>query len=385
MCRQPQEEILHVPALIAEIDMRDLLHTESLTWRITPDLLGVTDANGIFMRTNPAWLVTLGRMPEDIESRPFFDFVHPDDIGKTAKAFVDIQMGKPILQFENRYRHKDGSYRWLSWNAVPEGDVFVCNARDITAAKEAESTVMRQNVEAKLREEFIAILGHDLRNPLAGAACAVEFLMDREELTNNGVIALHTASLSLQRMSRLIDDVLDFARARLGGDVAIDKTDGIQLLPILQLTVEEIKYAHPEVAVQENYTFTDPVSCDPDRIAQLISNLLGNAVFHGEPGGTVQIDARDAGPDLQISITNRGGQIPPAVKALLFEPFKRAEPGSSQNGLGLGLYISKQIADRHGGDIEVESDAGETTFTLRIPRELPQPRDAGILDLKRSA
>ncbi|WP_235962650.1 PAS domain-containing sensor histidine kinase [Jannaschia marina] len=357
--------------------MLENLDPESLVWRITPDLLAVTDADGIFKRTNPAWLETLGRMPDDIESRLFFDFVHPDDIAKTAKAFVDIQCGRPILGFENRYRHKDGSYRWLSWNAVPCDGVYYCSARDVTRAKEDESVRARQAAEAQLREQFISILGHDLRNPLAGAACAMEFLRDREELSDRGHIVLGTAEEALQRMCRLIDDVLDFARARLGGDIGIETQQGVALRHVLAHTVAELRLAHPETTFEEIYAFADPVTCDPDRIAQVISNLLANAVFHGEPGGTVRIHARDIGADLSIAVTNRGGQIPPAVKALLFEPFKRAEPGSSQNGLGLGLFISKQIADRHSGDIEVISGDGETTFTLRLPRgpRLVVPQD----------
>lgn len=355
--------------------MAKKLDTESMTWRLTPDLLGVTDADGKFKQTNPAWFETLGYLPEEIENELFFTFLHPDDIARTAKAFVDIQMGKPILQFENRYRHKDGSYRWLSWNAVPEGDVFICSARDVTTAKKAESDLARHEVEAELREQFIAILGHDLRNPLAGAACAVEYLMDRETLTDNGVTALQTANLSLQRMSRLIDDVLDFARARLGGDIGITHATGVDLEPTLSLTVDEFRYAHPTTTFIEEYDLRGPVTCDPDRVAQLVSNLLGNAVFHGEPGGTVILRAVEAQGEVAISVANRGGQIPSAVKALLFEPFKRVEPGSSQNGLGLGLFISKQIADRHGGDIDVHSEGGETTFTLHLPRDVSHLAD----------
>lgn len=359
------------------------LDTESMTWRLTPDLLAVADAEGKFRQTNPAWFETLGYLPPEIENELFFTFVHPDDIAKTAKAFVDIQMGKPILQFENRYRHKDGSYRWLSWNAVPEGDVFFCSARDVTAAKRAESDLAKSEVEAELREQFIAILGHDLRNPLAGAACAVEYLMDRENLTDNGVTALHTANLSLQRMSRLIDDVLDFARARLGGDIGVTPVSGVDLEPVLGLTVEEFRYAHPSTLFVEDYGLNAPVTCDPDRVAQLVSNLLGNAVFHGEPSGTVVLRVQEDRGQVAISVANRGGQIPAAVKALLFEPFKRAEPGSSQNGLGLGLFISKQIAERHGGDLHVQSEGGETTFTLRLPRDVTHIVD--VTEIRRCA
>lgn len=340
---------------------------QSLTWKVTPDLLGVLDADGKFMRTNPAWFAVLGRTSEEIESRLFFDFIHPDDMAITAKAFVDIQHGRPILQFENRYRHKDGSYRRLSWNAVPEADLFVCSARDVTDAKDREDRLARAQADAVLREQFISILGHDLRNPLAGASCAVQFL-EREVLSERGRIVLNTANLSLQRMSKLIDDVLDFARARLGGDIGVSLKPDARLKPVLQQTVNEMKLANPTIQWQEILDFADPVSCDPDRIAQLISNLLGNAIFHGEPGGTIRIHARDAGPNLLVSVTNRGGQIPQEIQTQLFEPFERAEPGSSQNGLGLGLYICKQIADGHNGDIEVESDGDETTFTLKMPR-----------------
>lgn len=339
----------------------------SLTWSVTPDLLGVLDADGKFMHTNPAWFKVLGRLTEDIESRLFFDFIHPDDMAITAKAFVDVQRGLPILQFENRYRHKDGTYRWLSWNAVPEGDIFVCSARDVTQMKQATEELAKSKADAELWEQFISILGHDLRNPLAGAICAVQYL-EREELSERGEIVRNTANQSLQRMSKLIDDVLDFARARMGGEIGVIAKPEAALKPVIQLAVAEIKLANPATVWEEIYDFIDPVTCDPDRIAQLVSNLLGNAIFHGDPDGRIRVHARDAGPNLLVSVTNSGGMISEEAKALLFEPFKRAEPGSSVNGLGLGLYISKQIADSHNGDIEVQSDGGETTFTLKIPR-----------------
>ncbi|UWQ17288.1 PAS domain-containing sensor histidine kinase [Jannaschia sp. M317] len=347
------------------------MNVGSLTWRVTPDLLCVADAGGVFRHTNPAWFRTLGRLPEDIESRPFFDFVHPDDYGVTQQAFIDLQRGLPVLQFENRYRHKDGSYRWLSWNAVPEADHFFCNARDITRAKETERALASETAQAHLREQFISILGHDLRNPLAAAICAVEF-MEREEMSDRAKIVLGTANQSMQRMSALIDDVLDFARSRLGGTIGVDPIGNIDLAQVLSRAAAEISMAHPDITLEERYDLHHPVTCDPDRIAQLVSNLLGNAVFHGEPGGRVCMTAQDRGDRVSLSITNRGGTIPPAIKHMLFEPFKRADPACGQNGLGLGLFIAKQIANGHGADLDVCSEAGETTFTLTLPREIRQ-------------
>ncbi|MEM8576887.1 MAG: PAS domain-containing sensor histidine kinase [Pseudomonadota bacterium] len=348
--------------------MIDRLDTESTTWRVTPDLLGVLDEAGKFMQTNPAWQTVLGHSPEEIESQLFFEFVHPEDIARTAKAFVDIQHGRPILGFENRYRHKDGSYRWLSWNAVPEGDKFFCSARDVTQAKEDRAAVRAHEENERLREQFISVLGHDLRNPLAGAFCAVEFLQDREPLSDRAMMMLDNASESLQRMSRLIDDVLDFARARLGGDIGVEPQIGVPLRQVLERTAEEIRLAHPQVVLNEVYDFASPILCDPDRVAQLVSNLLANAITHGEAGGPVQIHTSEADGTVAIAVTNRGEEIPKDLAGKLFEPFERQTPETSDNGLGLGLFIAKQIAEGHRGAIEVTSSEGETTFTFRLPR-----------------
>ena len=355
-----------------------------LNWLVTPDLLGITDSNGRFRHTNPAWYRTLGRLPDDIENRMFFEFVHPDDIKRTYEAFVAIQRGEPILQFENRYRHKDGTYRWLSWNAVPEGDVFVCNARDITAAKETEAALAAQRTEGQLREQFIAVLGHDLRNPLAAAVCATEFL-EREAMSENGQIMLRTARDSLQRMSALIDDVLDFARSRLGGDIGVDLEPGTPLRPVLERVVAEIATANPDLPVEEAYDFTDGLAIDGDRIAQLVSNLLSNAVFHGDATRPVRIEARDMGEAVAIAVTNHGPPIPTDKRDDLFEPFCRGEPEDSQNGLGLGLFIARQIAEGHGADLDAHSADGRTTFTLTLPHRRLSPDRPELDDVPRVA
>lgn len=355
----------------------------SRTWQITPDLLCISTPEGKLTKTNPAFAKVLGYTREEIESCIFFELIHPDDMAPTAKAFADVQMGKPVLNFVNRYRHKNGSYRYLCWNAVPEDGVYYSSARDITEWKEAQSQLEMHQRDAELREQFISILGHDLRNPLAGAICAIEYLRDREPQSENGTLTLETANASLQRMSALIDDVLDFARARLGGDIGIEMTQNSELTETLHQTVAEIKLANPELVIEEIYSFTDPVTCDLARIAQLVSNLLGNAVYHGEDGAPIQIHAQDAGEDIAISVTNRGRTIPSEVRELLFQPFKRAEPGASQNGLGLGLFIAKQIAEAHHGDITVASGNGETSFTLRLPRgariDSPCPREDPLI------
>jgi len=339
----------------------------TLTWKVTPDLLGVVDASGIFTDTNPAWLTTLGLLPEEIESRQFFEFLHPDDLDRSRAAFEEVKQGKPVLQFENRYRHKDGSYRWLSWNAVPEGDRFFCSARDVTRAKEHEAHLATREQEARFREQFIAVLGHDLRNPLT-ATGAVLRLLANEPQSAKALELLAHGRQSVTRMSTLINDILDFARSRLGNGIEIDRSRKTELRPVLSQAVEEIRLANPDAALHEEYSFEDPLNCDSERIAQLVSNLLSNAVTHGARGKPVTVTARDDGSEFLLSVANTGDPIPRETMDLLFEPFTRAETRESQNGLGLGLFIAQQIAKGHGGLLTAQSDEQQTVFTLRMPR-----------------
>ncbi|WP_237754611.1 MULTISPECIES: PAS domain-containing sensor histidine kinase [unclassified Leisingera] len=340
----------------------------SQTWKVTPDLLGIIDASGIFTDTNPAWFTTLGLLPEEIESRQFFDFLHPDDMSRTEAAFERVKQGKPVLQFENRYRHKDGSYRWLSWNAVPEGERFYCSARDVTKAKENAANLASREQEAHFREQFIAVLGHDLRNPLSAIGATLR-LLENEPQSAKALEILALGRQSVTRMSALINDILDFARSRLGEGIEITRSDSAELRPVLAQTVEEIRLANPGTPITENYSFTDPLNCDTDRIAQLVSNLLSNAVTHGAQGKPVIVTAREDGSDFTLSVANQGDPIPEATMALLFEPFTRTDTRESQNGLGLGLYIAQQIARAHGGLIVAASDRQQTIFTLRMPRQ----------------
>ena len=339
----------------------------SLTWQVTPDLLGILSDSGRFEHTNPAWLTTLGLHPEDIESREFFDFIHPDDIARTRDAFARIKSGHPILNFENRYRHKDGSYRWLSWNAVPEGGRYYCSARDISEHKETAAALQLSEAAARFRDQFIAVLGHDLRNPLAAIASANR-LMRREAQSETTLELLDATKGAVDRMAALIDDVMDFARSQLGQGIAVDLSGDAPLKPLLEQAVKEIALAYPDARIETAFDFADPLICDPDRIAQLLSNLLSNAVTHGDSQKPIRVRAADRDGTFVLTVTNSGPPIPEKALAMLFQPFFRARLEDNQRGLGLGLFIATEIAKAHGGTLTVASDTAETVFTFEMPR-----------------
>ena len=339
----------------------------SQTWLVTPDLLGVLNNDGYFEGTNPAWFVTLGWRPEDIESRQFFDFIHPDDMAKTEAAFAAIKKGLPVLMFENRYQHKDGSYRWLSWNAVPEGDLCYCSARDITQDHKNRTALSNREEEARFREQFIAVLGHDLRNPLSAVASAIR-IAAREPQSERVRAVLESANGSITRMAGLIDDLMDFARSRLGEGIVIDRVAATSLADSLRVSVDEIRMANRQVVIENVFDFEESLHCDPARLQQLLSNLLANAVTHGEESRPIVVRAEDDAGDFRLSVTNSGKTIPANVMDSLFKPFVRGAVSDSLQGLGLGLFIASEIARAHGGRIGAVSHADQTVFEFRMPR-----------------
>jgi signal transduction histidine kinase len=217
-----------------------------------------------------------------------------------------------------------------------------------------------------LREQFIAVLGHDLRNPLASISGGAS-LLRKENLSERGTRILDMVQGSVVRMSGLIDNVLDFARGRLGGGFTLSRQAGVDLEPVLQQVVSELRIGAQGRIIETDFALRDPVNCDPSRFAQMVSNLLANGLTHGAPEEPVQIHAATDGAELKLWIANKGKPIPPGAMERLFQPFFRGEAQPSQNGLGLGLHIASEIAKAHGGAIDVASTPEETRFTFRMP------------------
>lgn len=223
-------------------------------------------------------------------------------------------------------------------------------------------TVQRQ--DAELREQFIAVLGHDLRNPLASVVAGMR-LIQKSKLDDRAEAVVLMMQKSALRMQSLIDNVLDFARGRLGGGITLTLSDQ-PLEPTLQQVVDELQSTHPESIIKTQFALTRPVKADPVRIGQLLSNLLGNALTHGEPGGPVRVSATTE-DRFELAVCNAGEPIPADAMERLFSPFSRGQARPGEQGLGLGLYIASEIAKAHGGTIDVTSTPEVTCFTLRMP------------------
>ena len=249
-----------------------------------------------------------------------------------------------------------------------ERNLVEARAAADAASREVTTRWMAEKEQGELREQFMAVLGHDLRNPLAAIDAGVRMLM-QDQPNERMEKVLYLIQNSTARMSEIIDNVLDFARGRLGGGLAIAPTGGRSLRPTLEQVVAELRATEPGRAIETNIEGDLLVRADHPRVAQLLSNLLGNAIAHGEPDSPIQVDARLDGGELRISVANGGTPIPQATREHLFQPFYRGKVSPDQKGLGLGLFIASEIAKAHGGRIDVTSDALETRFTFIAPVE----------------
>ncbi len=231
---------------------------------------------------------------------------------------------------------------------------------EVSEAQLSEVTAL-----SDLREQFIAVLGHDLRNPLAAVDAGARLLL-RSQLDDKATEIVRLIQRSASRMSGLIDDVLDFARGRLGGGLVLNREVGEQLVPTLLQVVAELRASNPNQVIMLELAMTEAVHCDVGRIGQLLSNLLGNALTHGASETPIQVQAITRDGIFELSVANSGRPIPPAALERLFLPFFRDAGCSNQQGLGLGLYIASEIARAHGGRIDVVSTLAETRFTFRM-------------------
>jgi signal transduction histidine kinase len=230
----------------------------------------------------------------------------------------------------------------------------------------SDASLRGERKQSELREQFIAVLGHDLRNPLAAIDAGAKMLQ-RAPLDEKASNIVRLVQSSVSRMSALIDNVLDLARARLGGGFVLNRDAREPLEPVLSQVVGELRAVWPDRTIETAFDLSEPVSCDRIRIAQLLSNLTGNALAYGAADRPVRVRGATGKGVFELSVSNSGEPIPPVAMERLFEPFSRGDVRPNREGLGLGLYIASEIARAHGGTLTATSTPEETRFTLRIP------------------
>jgi PAS domain S-box-containing protein len=330
------------------------------------------DAKGLVTDWNAAAERMFGWSREEALGREMAELIIPPalrDAHRRGLARYLLTQQSNILnrRVELTGRRKDGSEFPVELTiARIAGDgppAFTGYLRDLTERKRAEAESREREA---FRERFIGILGHDLRSPLQGilgsAGQLKHRLVSEEDRRSAGRI-----SSSAKRMSRMIDELLDLTRGRMGGGIPVHPrpTDAAQTC---QQVVEETRAAWPARNILLEVQGDVTGQFDPDRLAQLLSNLTVNALVHGAPDRPVLVSAAAKGERVALEVHNEGSPIPESDRELIFDPF-RIGAGGAPTGLGLGLYIAREIARAHGGELEVESSAERgTTFRAVLPR-----------------
>jgi sigma-B regulation protein RsbU (phosphoserine phosphatase) len=340
--------------------------------------------NGRIERVNKTLLAWTGRTADEMIGKRFTDFVnmagriyyetHIAPLLRMQGFFNEFAIdmvsaaGDPIQMICNASEGRDNAGKPLFTRLV------LLKATDrrryeheLLNAREAANTRLANEREtSELREQFIAVLGHDLRNPLASISAGARIL-GREAKTEKEHQVVAMMQTTVRRMADLIDNVLDFARGRLGGGITLDRNARKPLEPVLHQVIDELRLSTPGREIKAEYLLDRPVDCDRTRIGQLASNLVGNALSHGAMNQPVHVRAETTDGLFKLSVANGGEPIPQAAMEKLFEPFFRGEVRASRQGLGLGLHIAAQIAKAHDGVLTVSSTPEETKFTFVMP------------------
>lgn len=230
---------------------------------------------------------------------------------------------------------------------------------------ETQTKLVEEKTNAEIREQFIAILGHDLRNPVGAISSAAQ-LMFRNSLDEKNLKLAKIIQDSTIRVRGLIENMLDFARGRLGGGIVLNYNNDNDLEETLHQIITELRTVYPEREITVDLNLNHPIKGDYKRIAQLFSNLLGNAISHGSKDSPIIVTAKSVSGFFELRVTNKGNKISSEAERHLFKPFSRGKVHLGQEGLGLGLFIASEIANAHKGQILVNSTDEETCFTFQF-------------------
>lgn len=239
---------------------------------------------------------------------------------------------------------------------------------------ESEHALADATAAGRLREQFIAVLGHDLRTPLSAVRMSAELLQTRLE-DPRSLTLVQAIRQSTLRMGTLIEDVLDFARGKLGGGIPVKPLLVDDLREQLAEVIAELRSIHPTARIEDRLEIPRGMYCDPTRLGQLLSNLLNNAITHGAPDQPVRVSVSAEQDSLILAVDNRGDPIAPELLDRMFQPFRRSEVSQRGEGLGLGLYIAHEICAAHHGTLSVVSNEQTgTRFVATIPCRLNRPQ-----------
>jgi PAS domain S-box-containing protein len=368
---------------------------------ISPGLLSISGFDGYFKMLNPAWIKALGYTIDELCERPHLELVHPDDREKARDEAFDIRGGHTVFIYKNRYRRKDGEYRWLEWHATPspEHRLVYASARDVTKTVRMEEGLRETNArlkgsvashETQLRaseekNDLLAELGrakdeasdlivHDLKNPLSVIIANYDYLVDGFEGSAESLEALQDSKTAGQRMLRLLENLLDVTHLE-NGSLKVCAVS-VDIRALLSTLVDQRRILGLGHGITLSFLPGAPltITIDQDLVTRAIENIFDNAFRHTPPQGRVEVQLTQVGTDIEIRIGNSGRAIPVDMREAIFDKHRQAHDDSARLNLGLGLYFCRLAITVQGGAMWVEeTELLPTVFGIRLPC-VPAPK-----------
>ena len=348
-------------------------------FRLSIELLAISNYQGVFTQTNPTWHKTLGYDEGELHGHALEEFIHADDLPSTVEVIGNILKAETPLYFESRFRARDGTYRWLGWTIAPfaaEGLLYIF-ARDITERRERENEIRRLNGDLEQRslslqllnqelESFSYSLAHDLRTPLRSITAYSEMMAGGEagELTPEALKMVHTIQRNSGRMTQLMDDFLAFFRvARKDVKQETVVMTSIAREAVATVSVDSKRHVDFKIGI------LPPAKGDPAMILQVMVNLISNAVKFTalKAKAEIEIGCLTERSPMVYYVKDNGVGFNMKYYSRLFGVFERLHRREEFDGTGIGLAIVQKIVQRHGGSVWAESviDGGATFyFTL---------------------
>lgn len=360
---------------------RDLRRARESFFDRSLDLLCLADLDGWFVEVNAAWERVLGWSTDELLGRPYTDFVHPEDLDATLSASSTLSEGGDVTRFQNRYRHRDGGWRWLAWTASAdrERQLIYAVAHDVTDERRLQDRLRGANQElravAEHKDQFVATASHELRTPItsiAGFATTLlgywDELADSERRQFVKIIDSQAA-----RLGRLVDDLLRMALLDAGA-VSAELRD-VRVAPVLREAARLATGLDVRIDCDDRLA----VRADRDLLVQVVANLVTNAVRYGSP--PIELGAFRTGDDVELRVEDRGPGVPEDFRPLLFAKFAQARRTliDPVHGTGLGLSITEALVEAMDGTVAYEPrEGGGARFQVTLPPAAEQAERQGL-------
>ncbi|HTE90471.1 MAG TPA: response regulator, partial [Terriglobales bacterium] len=358
------------------------------------DMFRIAGFDGFFKSLNPVWEKVLGFTIEELKAKPYVNFIHPEDLQATASEAQRLQIGEVTFAFENRYLCKDGSYKWLLWNAVsvPDQKLIYAVAHNITESKRAVQHIEQQNRELELRNQeveratqmkskFLASMSHELRTPLNAIVGFSGLLAEKTAgpLNEKQQRFINHIKQGADHLLQLINDILDLSKIESGLlEIRCENFRVVSAMPEVLSIVRPLamtKKIDIEQSLPDLWIHADRI-----RFKQILYNLLSNALKFTPEGGKVRVDCAAQNAFICFTVSDTGVGIRLEDQQVIFQEFRQVGETTRgvKEGTGLGLAITKRLAEQQGGTISVESELGKgTKFSFTLPEGKDISKAAG--------